>query len=83
MTPDTIETRIGTLRLVDGVPTAETAQRVYDNLDFLRGVEVFLNFIPAASLEAMRLGHVEIGATRSQDYYGHELRAHLLRPSEN
>ena len=46
------ETRIGTLKFVDGVPTAETAQRVYDNLDFLRGVEVFLNFIPAASLEA-------------------------------
>ncbi len=56
MTPDTVETRIGTLKFVDGVPTAETAQNVYDNLDFLRGVEVFLNFIPAASLEALRLG---------------------------
>jgi hypothetical protein len=38
---------------------------VYDNLDFLRGVEVFLNFIPAASLEAIRLGAAEIGVTKS------------------
>ena len=28
------------------MPTAETTQKIYDNLDFLRGVEVFLNFVP-------------------------------------
>ena len=33
MTPDKVETRIGTLNFVDGVPTAETTQKVYDNLD--------------------------------------------------
>lgn len=65
LTPDKVETRIGTLNFVDGVPTAETTRRVFDNLDFLRGVEVFLNFIPAASLEAIRLGATEIGATKS------------------
>jgi len=65
LTPNKVETRIGTLNFVDGVPTAETAQRVYDHLDFLRGVEVFLNFIPAASVEAIRLGAVSMGATRS------------------
>jgi len=62
MTPDTVETRIGTLKFFDGFPTKETTQKVYDNLDFLRGVEVFLNFIPAASIEAMRRGNVEMGA---------------------
>src|SRR5437879_11172940 len=65
LTPNTVETRIGTLNFVDGVPTVETTQRVYDHLDFLRGVEVFLNFIPAASIEAFRLGHAAIGATKS------------------
>jgi hypothetical protein len=65
MTPNTVATRLGTLKFVDGVPTAETTQKLHDNLDFLRGVEVFLNFIPAASLEAMRLGNAEMGATRS------------------
>lgn len=65
MTPDKVETRLGTLNFVDGIPTAETAQLVYDNLDFLRGVEVFLNFVPAASIEAARLGNAELGAKKS------------------
>jgi hypothetical protein len=65
LTPNKIETRIGTLNFVDGVPTAETAQKAYDNLDFLRGVEVFLNFVPAASIEALRRGSIEAGASRS------------------
>lgn len=65
MTPDKVETRLGTLSFVDGVPTEETTKLVYDNLDFLRGVEVFLNFVPAASLEAIRLGLAEIGVKKA------------------
>jgi len=66
MTPDTVQSRrLGTLKFFDGFPTKETSQRVYDNLDFMRGVEAFLNFVPAASIEAMRLGMVELGATKS------------------
>ena len=38
MTPDTVKTRIGTLKFFDGIPTKETSALVYDNLDFLRGV---------------------------------------------
>ena len=65
MTPDKVETRIGTLEFFDGVPTRETAALVYDNLDFLRGVETFLNGIPATSLEAIRLGEAELGVRNS------------------
>jgi len=65
MTPDKVETRIGTLDFFDGMPSDNTVTKVYDNLDFLRGVEVFLNGIPAASVEAMRLGNAELGATKS------------------
>jgi hypothetical protein len=50
MTRDKVETRLGTLNFEDGVPTVETTQKVCDNLDSLRGVEVFLNFISAASM---------------------------------
>ncbi|MGD9147659.1 MAG: DUF1254 domain-containing protein, partial [Anaerolineae bacterium] len=63
MTPDKVETRLGTLEFFDGIPTKETAELVYDNLDFLRGIETFLNGIPAASLEGLRLGMAELGAT--------------------
>ena len=60
-TPDVVETRIGTLEFFDGLPTAETAEKTFDNLDFLRGVEVFLDGITAASLEAVRLGMLAVG----------------------
>lgn len=64
-TPDEVETRIGTLKFFDGLPTPETTQKVFDNLDFLRGVEVFLNGIPMTSLEALRAGHVQMGVINS------------------
>jgi len=63
MTPDSVETRIGRLDFFDGLPTVATAATLYDHLDFLRAVQVFLNLLPAASLEAMRRGNVAMGAT--------------------
>jgi hypothetical protein len=59
--PDSIETRIGTLKFTDGFPDDATVQKVYDNLDFQRGVQAFLNTMPAASLSAMREGLRSIG----------------------
>ncbi len=61
LTPNKVQTRIGELDFYDGMPTNETLKKVYDNLDFMRGVEVFLNFIPAASVEAMRMGMKQMG----------------------
>jgi len=65
MTPDKVETRIGTLEFFDGLPSPETSQKVWDNLDFLRGVETFLNGIPITSLDGLRAGHEEMGVTNS------------------
>jgi len=65
MTPDTVKTRIGTLKFFDGIPTKETAALVYDNLDFMRGVEAFMHGIPVTSLEAIRLGSMAFGAQSS------------------
>src|SRR5580700_3853248 len=55
-TPDSVETRLGTLKFTDGFPDDATVQKVYDNLDFQRGVQAFLAAEPAASLAAMRRG---------------------------
>ena len=60
-TPDRLETRLGTLNLFDGVPDKETAQKVYDNLDFQRGVQAYLNSIQIASMYGMRKGILEFG----------------------
>lgn len=66
MTPDQVETRyLGTLEFSDGRPDSATTDKLYDHLAYLRGVEVFLSLIPAASLEAMRVGHVDNGVAAS------------------
>ena len=62
MTPDSMETSIGTLKFFDGVPTRETVEIVYDNLDRMRGVEAFLNAMPGASVYALVKGQQSIGA---------------------
>jgi hypothetical protein len=66
MTPDLVDTKyLGRLEFSDGRPSRDTADRIYDHLAYLRGVEVFLNLMPAASLEAMRIGHVDSGIVSS------------------
>ena len=64
-TPDTVETRIGTLKFFDGLPDPETVKKVYDNLDFARGVEAFLSGIPATSVYAACEGLSQAGAKRN------------------
>lgn len=60
-TPDSLETRLGTPKLVDGVPDRATAQKIYDNLDFQHGVHAFLSGIQVASMHALREGVLEFG----------------------
>ena len=62
ITPDKIETRIGPLQFNDGAPSAETAEKVYDTLDFTRGLDAFLNSYGGASAYAIRQGFLSIGA---------------------
>lgn len=65
MTPDKVETRLGVLSFQDGVPDSQTSQKVYDFLDISRAAEVFLQAIPMASLEALRIGHAKLGISQS------------------
>ena len=61
-TPDTVKTkRLGTLKFFDGAPDAKTVELVYDNLDFMRGVEAFLDGVPAASIYGICRGYKEAG----------------------
>ena len=60
-TPDQVETRLGTLKFFDGLPDKATVEKLYDNLDFMRGVEVFLNLMPGASMFAFGQGYRDGG----------------------
>ena len=43
-----------------------TTQKVYDNLNFMRGVEAFFNAIPGGPAEAIRTGWASQGADNNQ-----------------
>ena len=62
MTPDKVETRIGTLEFKDGVPTLETAEKVRDTLDFTRALDAYNNSFRGASALAILKGFQSIGA---------------------
>lgn len=64
-TPNQVETSIGTLQFIDGAPLPDTAAKVYDYLDTMRAVDVFLKAMPAASVAALIHGPEAIGADAS------------------
>ena len=59
--PDKVDTSLGRLEFKDGAPSAATAQKLYDNLDFLHAQNVFLNTFQGASTYAMGEGFHSIG----------------------
>jgi hypothetical protein len=60
-TPDHIESRVGKLEFVDGVPSGDTVETVYDHLDFVHGLNAYLDGFAAASTYAIRKGFQEAG----------------------
>ncbi|KQX08300.1 hypothetical protein ASC59_11695 [Leifsonia sp. Root1293] len=64
--PDTIPSPFGDLRFFDGLPLPETVATAYDALDLMRGIEVFLNAVPGASLVAFRNGLRAAGVTTAR-----------------
>ena len=94
--PDVVESPFGQLDFFDGVPRPDTVTKVYDALDLMRGIEVFLNAVPGASLVAMRRGLRAAGVTSARvighratrelqtacpdSEYGNHLRHHVPGP---
>ena len=81
--PDTLDTRFGTLKFEDGFPTEETAQKVYDQLDFQRAVESVLMTTPAASLMAFRKGNREFGPDNQTAIYWERMDSKVLLLTPN
>lgn len=47
--PNSVETRLGTLKFFDGFPDKASAEKLFENLDFQRAVQAYLMAIPAVS----------------------------------
>jgi hypothetical protein len=60
-TPNRVESTLGTLEYKDGAPSKATADKVYDNLDLMHGVEAFVNAYQGASTYAIWKGFNDAG----------------------
>ena len=61
-TPNTVETKtLGKLEFFDGMPSKGSVEKLYDNLDLVRGVTAFLDGIPVASIQGFVIGLPKAG----------------------
>lgn len=60
-TPNTVRTRVGTLRFKDGAADPETVRLAYDQIDFSCGIEAFLRGMSATSVLAICNGLEQAG----------------------
>eukprot|EP00929_Paragymnodinium_shiwhaense_P093130 TRINITY_DN5320_c0_g1_i1.p1 TRINITY_DN5320_c0_g1~~TRINITY_DN5320_c0_g1_i1.p1 ORF type:complete len:580 (-),score=107.80 TRINITY_DN5320_c0_g1_i1:367-2106(-) len=68
LTASEVHTRLGTFNFTDGIPDEGTVDLAYDTLEFNRAINVFLNWIPAASLHALYAGWQKVGGRSEQDW---------------
>lgn len=61
ISPDAVETRLGTLKFFGGFPDNATVEKLYDNLDFQRAVQAYLLALPVVNQVANRTGILQIG----------------------
>ena len=61
MTPDKVESSIGTLEYKDGFPSDGTVAKAYDYLDLMHGVEAFVNAYQGASVASIFKGIEDAG----------------------
>ncbi len=59
--PDAVQTRLGPLKFFDGFPDAQTAEKIYDNLDFQRAVQAYLLGLAPVNMAGLREGLLSVG----------------------
>ncbi len=64
--PHRFDSRVGTLESVDGLPSRETAELVYDHLDFVHALNVYLDGFAGPSTYAIRKGFHDLGVEDNQ-----------------
>ncbi len=60
-TPDTVKTPLGTLEFKDGVPSKETATKLFDTIDFTYAYRAFMDNMRGVSIHAIRKGLQDMG----------------------
>ncbi len=61
VTPDRVQSRLGTLDFKDGAPSPATSGKVYDNLDHYYAFRAFVDTLQGVSIESLRKGLMGVG----------------------
>jgi hypothetical protein len=61
VTPNKVESRVGTLEFKDGVPSRATAERLFDNLDLTYAYRAYVDNLRGVSIYALRKGMQDLG----------------------
>ncbi|MCJ7781823.1 MAG: DUF1254 domain-containing protein [Acidimicrobiia bacterium] len=61
VTPDVLETHLGSLSFTDGAPSAETVDTLRNHLDHVRALDGFITAHRGASVMAIRKGLLDVG----------------------
>lgn len=65
-TPAEVTTSRGTFEFKDGVPTDETSQALYDQLDFTYAYRAFMDTMRGVSIHSLRSGMQEMGVKQNE-----------------
>ncbi|MEN8760675.1 MAG: DUF1254 domain-containing protein [Desulfobacterales bacterium] len=80
--PAKIKTNFGTLKFEGGAfPTAESTQKIYDELDLQRATQAYMDFFPALSVYGIVKSQVRDFGFKSASDIG--VMADFMKPSEN
>jgi len=60
-TPDKVDSRLGPLEFKDGAPSKATADKLYDNIDFIHAYEAFVNTFQGVNMAAIHEGFQAAG----------------------
>jgi len=71
--PDKVESSIGTLNLNYGYPSADTVEKIYDNLDRSRALQAYLLAIPIVNQAGMRDSIRKFGPDNQTDVIWEDL----------
>ena len=81
---ETVNTRIGDLELENGYPSKETAQKLYDEMDFQRATQAYIWALPAVGFHALHLAHLNSFGAKDGDvvlYQNLKDKAGMLTPN--
>ena len=82
--PGTVATRLGDLKLENGYPTRETADRLYDEMDFQRASQAYIWALPAVGFKALYDAQAKTLGARNGDvvlYQDLKDKAGMLTPN--